>query len=74
MLVTGAAGTLGWAIANAVVREGGIAFRTDLRGVVGEDIDQLHDVTKEEDWRKVIETIDDRFGRLAIRPRMTRRR
>jgi NAD(P)-dependent dehydrogenase (short-subunit alcohol dehydrogenase family) len=31
---------------------------------VGKDIDHLHDVTKEDDWCKVIEAIDERFGRL----------
>jgi len=64
VLVTGASGTLGREISNAVLREGGIAFRTDHRGEVGENIDHLHDVTKEDDWWTVIKAIEKRFGRL----------
>lgn len=64
VLVTGAAGTLGRAIATAIEGQGGAVFRTDVRGVVGRDLDQLHDVASEQDWEKVVVMIGDRFGRL----------
>ncbi|WP_048709774.1 SDR family oxidoreductase [Microvirga massiliensis] len=60
----GAAGTLGRAIAEKVERAGGTVFRTDLRGNIGRNIDQSHDVTREEDWRNVIAALGQRFGRL----------
>lgn len=64
VLVTGASGTLGKAIADGVDRAGGTAFRTDMRGTVGEGIDHLHDVTSEADWLAVATSVEARFGRL----------
>jgi NAD(P)-dependent dehydrogenase (short-subunit alcohol dehydrogenase family) len=55
ILVTGAAGAIGSAVASAVVKEGGAAIATDLAG--RGDIDDTLDVTSEEDWKRVIESI-----------------
>jgi NAD(P)-dependent dehydrogenase (short-subunit alcohol dehydrogenase family) len=52
ILITGAAGGIGSAIAEAVVRNGGLAVATDLQGRAG--IDHALDVTSEEDWIRVI--------------------
>ena len=52
ILITGAAGGIGSAIAEAVVRDGGIAVDTDLAGRAG--IDHPLDVTSEADWQRVI--------------------
>ena len=52
VLVTGAAGAVGAAVAEAVRRVGGQAIKTDLPGRAG--IDHVLDVTSEDDWRRVI--------------------
>ena len=52
ILITGAAGGIGSAIAEAVVRNGGIAVATDLASREG--IDHPLDVTSEADWQRVI--------------------
>ena len=52
ILITGGAGAVGSAVAEAVVRDGGIAIDTDLEGREG--IDHALDVTSEADWRRVI--------------------
>ena len=44
-LMTGAAGTSGRTIADALTREGETPFRTDLRSEVGQVAARLHDVT-----------------------------
>ena len=62
VLLTGAAGTLGRAIAAAVVAEGGQVVRTDLAGRPGMDL--ALDVTREEDWLAAAEAIRARRGRL----------
>lgn len=62
ILVTGAAGTLGCAIASAIEAEGGRAVRSDLSTRPGMDL--ALDVTREEDWQAAIPQIDSRFGRL----------
>jgi NAD(P)-dependent dehydrogenase (short-subunit alcohol dehydrogenase family) len=62
VLITGAAGTLGRATAQAVRDAGGTVFATDLCPGVG--IDLAHDVTSEADWAAVIAEIDTRHGRL----------
>ena len=62
VLITGAAGAIGSAVAEAVVRLGGIAIATDLKGTAG--IDHALDVTREEDWLEVIAALDDAGGRL----------
>jgi 3(or 17)beta-hydroxysteroid dehydrogenase len=62
VLVTGAAGTLGRAIADAVASAGGIAIRSDLEGRA--DLDLALDVTREADWTKAVSDIGARRGRL----------
>jgi NAD(P)-dependent dehydrogenase (short-subunit alcohol dehydrogenase family) len=62
ILITGAAGGIGSAIAEAVVRNGGLAVATDLSGSAG--IDHALDVTSEEDWLRVIGEIAKSAGRL----------
>jgi len=62
ILITGAAGALGSAVAEAVVQAGGLAVATDLAGSAG--MDHALDVTAEEDWRRVIDEIDRAAGRL----------
>ena len=62
VLITGAAGTLGRAIADAVRAAGGTVFATDL--VPGDGIDLAHDVTSEADWAAIIAEVQTRHGRL----------
>ncbi|HML08058.1 MAG TPA: SDR family oxidoreductase [Xanthobacteraceae bacterium] len=62
VLVTGAAGAIGSAIAAAVVAEGGVAVTSDLPGRAG--VEQTLDVTSEEEWVRVIGAIERRPGRL----------
>jgi NAD(P)-dependent dehydrogenase (short-subunit alcohol dehydrogenase family) len=52
ILITGAAGGIGSAVAAAVAREGGRPILTDMSGVAG--MDHALDVTLEEDWTRVI--------------------
>ena len=60
VLVTGAAGAVGSAVGEAVVRAGGIAIATDLAGRGG--IDHVLDVTNEDDWRRVIAEVERAVG------------
>ncbi len=62
VLVTGAAGTIGSAIVNAVQEQGGVAITSDLaaRG----HVDHALDVTSEADWLRVIAAIEQKPGRL----------
>ena len=62
ILITGAAGGIGSAIAIAVAREGGRAILTDLPGHAG--IDHVLDVTSEDDWLRVIGDVGKDGGRL----------
>ena len=62
ILITGAAGGIGSAIAEAVVRNGGIAIASDLESRPG--IDHPLDVTSEADWQRVIGAIGASAGRL----------
>jgi 3(or 17)beta-hydroxysteroid dehydrogenase len=62
VLVTGAAGAVGSAVAEAVVQAGGIAIATDLAGRGG--MDHALDVASEHDWLRVIGEIDRAAGRL----------
>jgi NAD(P)-dependent dehydrogenase (short-subunit alcohol dehydrogenase family) len=62
VLITGAAGTVGRAVAAAVKREGGTAIVTDLAGRTG--IDHVLDVTAEGDWSALLAEVDRRHGRL----------
>src|SRR5207302_3452486 len=62
VLVTGAAGAVGSAVAEAVVKAGGIAIATDLAGRAG--MDHALDVTSQDDWLRVIADLDGAVGRL----------
>jgi len=62
ILITGGAGAVGSAVAEAVVQQGGIAIDTDLAGRDG--IDHVLDVTSEADWQRVIEAVEESAGRL----------
>jgi 3(or 17)beta-hydroxysteroid dehydrogenase len=62
ILITGGAGAVGSAVAEAVVRDGGIAIDTDLAGREG--IDHVLDVTSESDWQRVIGAVEASAGRL----------
>src|SRR5438270_4047255 len=62
VLVTGAAGAIGSATADAIVEAGGIAITSDLGGSAG--IDHALDVTSEEDWLRVIADIERAAERL----------
>jgi meso-butanediol dehydrogenase/(S,S)-butanediol dehydrogenase/diacetyl reductase len=62
VLIAGAAGAIGQAVAAAVQREGGVAIATDLRGRGG--IDHGLDVTAESDWHNVLAEVERAHGRL----------
>jgi NAD(P)-dependent dehydrogenase (short-subunit alcohol dehydrogenase family) len=62
VLVTGAAGAIGSAVADAVVELGGIAITTDLAGNAA--IDHVLDVTSPDDWERVVAAVDASVGRL----------
>jgi 3(or 17)beta-hydroxysteroid dehydrogenase len=62
VLITGAAGAIGAAVAAAVKRAGGIAFATDLS--VGAGIDAVLDVTTEADWQRITADVERQHGRL----------
>jgi NAD(P)-dependent dehydrogenase (short-subunit alcohol dehydrogenase family) len=62
ILVTGAAGAIGSAIGEAVVRAGGFVVATDMAGREG--IDHVLDVTSEADWVRVMAAVEARAGRL----------
>jgi len=62
VLVTGAAGAIGAAVARAIEAQGGTAIASDLagRGKIAHPLD----VTSENDWAQVIGAIGERNGRL----------
>ena len=62
VLVTGAAGAIGSAIARAVIEQGGVAITSDLAG--RGSADHALDVTSESDWQRVIAAIAASAGRL----------
>ena len=62
VLITGAAGAIGRAVAAAVKREAGIAIATDLQQQDG--MDHALDVTSEDDWQSVLDEIGRVHGRL----------
>ena len=62
VLVTGAAGAIGAAVAAAIKRAGGTAIATDLAGRAG--IDAALDVTAEADWQRVTAEDERAHGRL----------
>lgn len=61
VLVTGAAGAIGSAVADAVMQHGGTAITSDLRR---DGVDHALDVTSEADWARVIDAIERGAGRL----------
>jgi NAD(P)-dependent dehydrogenase (short-subunit alcohol dehydrogenase family) len=62
VLVTGALGTLGTAMCNAIEAAGGTAVRTDL-GSRGK-VDIALDVTSEESWKAAMAEVERLHGRL----------
>jgi len=62
VLITGAAGAIGGAVADAVKREGGRAIATDL--AVRPGIDHALDVTSEAGWASVLAGVERAHGRL----------
>jgi NAD(P)-dependent dehydrogenase (short-subunit alcohol dehydrogenase family) len=61
VLVTGAAGAIGSAIADAVVQQGGTAITSDLRR---EGVDHALDVTSETYWARIVDAVERCSGRL----------
>ncbi len=65
VLVTGAAGAIGSAIARAVEEQGGVAITSDLAGRCWTwDVAHALDVTSEADWLRVIAAVEQKSGRL----------
>jgi NAD(P)-dependent dehydrogenase (short-subunit alcohol dehydrogenase family) len=62
VLLTGAAGTLGSAMCEAIEAAGGTAIRSDLAGRGAPDI--VLDVTQEADWQSAVAEIERTHGRL----------
>jgi 3(or 17)beta-hydroxysteroid dehydrogenase len=62
VLVTGAAGAIGTAVARAVQAEGGTAIGSDL--AAGGKVAHALDVTSENDWTRVTAAIAETHGRL----------
>ena len=62
VLITGAAGAIGAAVASAVKSAGGTAIATDLSGRAG--LDGVLDVTAEADWQRIAAEVERQHGRL----------
>jgi 3(or 17)beta-hydroxysteroid dehydrogenase len=62
VLVTGAAGTIGSAIMQAIKQASGVAIGSDLSGKVG--VDTILDVSLETDWQRTTADIEQKYGRL----------
>jgi 3(or 17)beta-hydroxysteroid dehydrogenase len=62
VLVTGAAGTIGSAIMQAIKQTSGIAIGCDLPGKPG--VDRILDVSLETDWQRTTADIEQQYGRL----------
>jgi NAD(P)-dependent dehydrogenase (short-subunit alcohol dehydrogenase family) len=62
VLVTGAGGAIGGAVAATVRNAGGIVIASDLASAKGTDA--LLDVTLEADWQRVTADIETKYGRL----------
>ncbi len=62
VLITGAAGAIGRAVAAAIKQAGGLAIATDLVKRAG--IDDALDVTAEADWQRVAGEVGRKHGRL----------
>lgn len=74
-LITGAAQGIGAAIARAFVAEGATVLLTDIRDAQGAAVAdtlgpaaryQRLDVREDGDWRRVVDGVLDRFGRLDV--------
>ena len=74
-IITGATGGIGQADALAFAREGAQLVLTDVAGRDGQELAQScgtgaiflrHDVTDEDDWRRVVAETEQRFGRLDV--------
>jgi NAD(P)-dependent dehydrogenase (short-subunit alcohol dehydrogenase family) len=66
-LVTGAGGGIGAAVVARLEYEGALVVATDIRPMQERGaLTLVHDVSEEESWAEVIETITSRFGRLDI--------
>ncbi|MBD2858561.1 glucose 1-dehydrogenase [Spongiibacter sp. KMU-158] len=74
-IVTGAASGMGKADAERLVAEGASVVLTDLNEKDGQAVANSlgekalfirHDVTSEEDWKKVVQTTVETFGRLDV--------
>ena len=62
VLVTGAAGTIGSAVVQAIKQASGTAIGSDLPGKPG--IDTILDVALESDWQRTNADIEQKYGRL----------
>jgi 3(or 17)beta-hydroxysteroid dehydrogenase len=62
VLITGAAGAIGQAVAGSLMLEGARPIATDLAGRAG--IDHALDVTAEVDWQRVLAEVERAHGRL----------
>jgi len=62
VLITGAVGAVGGAVAKAVRAAGGTAIASDLKS--GGDIDLALDVTSEADWQRAVAEVERRHGHL----------
>jgi 3(or 17)beta-hydroxysteroid dehydrogenase len=62
VLVTGAAGAVGAAVAKAVTAAGDTAIASDLKA--GGGVEFAFDVTSEAGWQRVVSEIESRHGRL----------
>ncbi len=62
VLITGAGGAIGGAIAAAVRAQGGTVIASDLKA--GNGIDEALDVTSEQDWQRLTASIAAMHGRL----------
>ena len=61
VLITGAAGAVGLAVAEAIKSAGGVPITSDLTGL---GADYVLDVTSERDWLHVLGEVGKRHGRL----------
>jgi NAD(P)-dependent dehydrogenase (short-subunit alcohol dehydrogenase family) len=66
-LVTGAGGGIGAAVVARLESEGALVVATDIRPMQDQGaLTLVHDVSREESWASVVETITREFGRLDI--------
>jgi 3alpha(or 20beta)-hydroxysteroid dehydrogenase len=63
VLVTGAGRSLGAVIADACTKDGATVIATDITGADGSAVVQ-HDVTEADDWKRVVDDVVGRHGRL----------